>query len=151
MPSMQVPDIARELPSTRPQAFKLRESTEDKSRVLATWAALLRPLLTASLRQLNACNAADTCRTTFSAFERQVSKSSKWRYRPKAEVARRPKGTFNACVHGRQCRAALASPLNALLALKRPLRKANHIASKLFQRSRPITAFPSGLQRARNR
>ncbi|MCA9325903.1 hypothetical protein KDA23_07670 [Candidatus Saccharibacteria bacterium] len=44
-------------------------------------------MLTASLRQLNACNAADTCRTTVSAFERQVSKSSKWRYRP--EVAAR--------------------------------------------------------------
>ena len=97
---MQVPDIARELPSTRPQAFKLRESTEDKSRVLATWAALLRPLLPASLLELSGGNSADTCRTTFSAFRRQVSKSSNRRPQLIAESAKLEKRKFKAASWG---------------------------------------------------
>jgi len=40
-------------------------------------------LLAASPRQLNANDSADTCRTTFSAFERQVFNSMNWRYRPR--------------------------------------------------------------------
>ena len=54
-------------------------------------------MLTANLRPSTACNAADTSRATSSGSERQVSKSSNWRYRPQAVIQISPEAAIQAC------------------------------------------------------